>query len=81
MHEHAVEGLLQHLDGAEVHVVALRLVGEEAVQGVVDVVGPLGIHALGLRHGADGGDHGRLVQVRLRNQHQRATHLEFPVRH
>lgn len=57
----------------EVGVVALGLAGQGGVQGVVEVVVPLGVQpeaVLGAR-----GDHPGVVEVGLRDQEQRAAHL------
>ena len=73
-------GLGPGADLGEVAVVALILPGESDVQGVVDVVGPLGGHAqardLGRRLLTGGGDDPDVVEVGLGHQAQGASELD-----
>ena len=78
MDEHPREGLLQHLGGAEVDVVAVAFPREERVQRVVDIVGPLPVHAQRPRHRTYRRNRGGLVAIRLREQRELASRFPFP---
>jgi hypothetical protein len=69
--EHPGQGLGQDVDRTEVDVVPRGLAAGQGVHGVVDVVRPLGGHAV--TTGAGRFDHRRVVQVALRDEGQRAA--------
>jgi hypothetical protein len=69
--EHLLQRRHEHLERAEVGVVAVLLAGEVGVDGVVDVVVPLSRHAQTTLR--DRSDHGDVVEIRLRDEAQGAT--------
>jgi len=73
VHEHLGERLGERLGGAEIGVDPVALAGDQGMDGVVDVVGPLSRHAKAPLRGGD--DHLGVVQVRLRDQGQRPADL------
>ena len=69
--EAALAHLAQGRERLEVGVVALRLAGQRDVDGVVEVVAPLRVEAVAA--GLPGRDQYRVVEIRLRDQGQRAS--------
>ena len=76
--EHVPQRVGEHLGAAEVHVVAEGLPGQPRVQGVVHVVRPLAVHAETAL--AEGGHHGDVVEVGLRDEAERAAELLLELR-
>ena len=71
VHERAVEGLREVGDGAELLVVAAAVAGQQHAQGVVEVVGPLGVVAEAAQLAR--ADDPRVVEARLGDDERAAA--------